>query len=169
MTKTNIKKYPPIPEDRPGEPAVGPPRRWQGAFRGGPFAELRWVEQAWRGIWQRAETGEPSGDLLEGLQQLPVMADPPPWTAELVQNTIRAMSLGKAPGLDGWFLEEVRVLPQPLVGWLAQIYNSVESTGCWPASMVSPEGVPSITRCGSRDHRHGSRPDGAAARVRPRC
>ncbi len=69
---------------------------------------------------------------------MPVPAD---WDGPAVRQVLFAMSKGKAHGLDGWFLEEFRLLPEFLLDAMAQLFNRVEGGACWPSAMIAPEGV----------------------------
>ncbi len=58
-----------------------------------------------------------------------------------VKHVLGAMRPGKAVGLDGWSLEELRLLPDFFLRWLADLFNAVEDGRPWPRHLLSPEGV----------------------------
>jgi hypothetical protein len=75
------------------------------------------------------------------LDSLPPFPDRAPWTAELVLSILMRMALHKAPGLDGWTVDELRLLPPALLEWIAELFESVERTGRWPEELCQPEGL----------------------------
>ena len=78
---------------------------------------------------------------LTELDSLPPFPDRAPWTAELVLSILKRMALHKAPGLDGWTVDELRLLPPALLEWIAELFESVERTGRWPEELCQPEGL----------------------------
>ncbi len=48
---------------------------------------------------------------MPALQSLPEVPSFGAWTADSVKAVVFSMQLGKALGLDGWSIEELRLLP----------------------------------------------------------
>ena len=78
---------------------------------------------------------------LASLGQLPRFPERTPWTAARVRAIVSAMKRGKAPGLDGWSVEELQALPDDLLLWISEYFTAVEDAGRWPAQQCRPEGV----------------------------
>ncbi len=51
------------------------------------------------------------------------------------------MPRGKAVGLDGWTVEEMRLWPPLLFQWLADLFNAVEQGKPWPRALAAVEGL----------------------------
>ena len=47
------------------------------------------------------------------------------------------MGSGKAPGTDGWYAEELKLLPRAFYAALAEVLNGVELSGEWPEALLS--------------------------------
>ncbi len=47
----------------------------------------------------------------------------------------------KAFGLDGWSVAELRLLPDELLAWCAELLETVERTGMWPEALHRPESL----------------------------
>lgn len=97
----------------------------------------------WNPMWQRDSTLEASSSapwestLREVLDQVP--AQPPislQWDdPETVHLTISRMKSHKAPGVDGWRAQELKMLPWSAISHLANIFSSI-----WP-TQFTPEQV----------------------------
>ena len=124
-----------------GAGAAGGSRRWARALRGGPAAQLRHLESHWRPLWQREVGPAPPADWAAELDGLPPFPERAPWTVQLLKAVLAAMARGKAPGLDGWRVAELRLLPDSLLQWLADLLEEVERGGAWPAALRQPEGL----------------------------
>ncbi|CAK0871936.1 unnamed protein product, partial [Prorocentrum cordatum] len=70
----------------------------------------------------------------DGALAAPFVPDPPAGAAagRRGQAIIRAMAKNKAPGLGGWAVAELRLLPRELLEWVAELFEFVEQTGRWP-------------------------------------
>ena len=68
----------------------------------------------------------------------------PKLTGQRILEVLRKMKNSSCPGLDGWRVAELRALPLQLLDLLADIFNVIEETGVWPASLA--EGVVSLSR-----------------------
>ena len=68
------------------------------------------------------------------------MSEPGKWTITMIKGTLGAMSARKAPGMDEWCVQEMRIWPDCLLNALADIYNKVEAEGKWPC-IGEPFGV----------------------------
>ena len=99
----------------PGVDAPPGTRRWILAFRGGPAAKLRAAERHWKSLWQRPARPGPPGDWLAELGGLPDFPARQPWTAAMVRAVLGRMRPHKAPGLDGWTVAELRLIPDPFL------------------------------------------------------
>ena len=117
-------------------------RRWLNSLRGRPPAQLRHLEFHWLPLWQRQprEGGDLEAWLVE-LDSLPPFPERAPWTAELVRVVLEKMAKRKAPGLDGWAVAELLLLPTELLEWVAQLFEGVERLGCWPDTLCPAEGL----------------------------
>lgn len=51
------------------------------------------------------------------------------------------MAKRKAPGLDGWTVAELRLLPSELLGWVTELFEAVERSDRWPPELSQPEGL----------------------------
>ena len=118
-------------------------RRWCCSLRGGgAAAQLRHFEHHWRALWQRSVPAMPRvEDWLVELDSLPPFPDRVPWTADLVRAVLQGMAKSKAPGLDAWTVAELCLLPPVLLEWIAELFESVERAGRWPAELSQPEGL----------------------------
>ena len=101
-------------------------RRWLLALRGGPAAQLRHFEAHWLPLWRREPPPPIAEDWLAELDGLPAFPARVPWTAGRVRNLLRRMPRRKAVGLDGWAVAELRLLPDELLGWIAEVLEVVE-------------------------------------------
>ena len=131
-------------------PATIGGRRWIRALRGGPAAQLAVLEQHWRPLWQRGVGPAPPEDWAAELDGLPPFPPRQPWSAGLVRATLAAMSKGKAPGLDGWGVAELRSLPDTLLVLVAELFEAVEGSGRWPEQLRCPEGL-LLPKAGAKD------------------
>ncbi|CAK0862848.1 unnamed protein product [Prorocentrum cordatum] len=111
------------------------------ALRGGPAARLRHFEGPWRALWQRQSAPPLGEEWLQALDGLPAFPERAPWTAETVSSLLRRMPRRKKPGLDGWTVKELRLLPPELHGWIAELFEEIEACGSWPSELVEPEGL----------------------------
>ena len=116
-------------------------RAWHLALRGGPAAQLRYLEQHWRQLWQRPSAGPVPEDWLAELDGLPPFPDRTPWTGTLVRDILRRLKPRKAPGLDGWSVAELRLLPDELLDLVAELFEAVEGGAPWPDELCAPEGL----------------------------
>ena len=57
-------------------------------------------------------------------------------TGQELQKTLKRMRAGSAAGCDGWRVDEMRMLPIPILERLAFIFRLVESTGEWPRALT---------------------------------
>ncbi len=97
---------------------------------------------AWRKLWTVANpVGSDVDDWLEAIKLLPPCPKCVAWDGLLVREVLFSMKTGKAVGLDGWTISELRQLPPFLLQWLAELFNLVEELGRWPFQLASPEGV----------------------------
>jgi len=53
----------------------------------------------------------------------------------MVAAVLKKMKRGKAPGLDGWLVEESRLLPGEILQSIAELFETVEVDGKWPAAL----------------------------------
>ena len=123
-----------------GDAAAGS-ARWLLALRGGPAAQLRHLEAHWVPLWRRRPVAQLPEDWLVELDGLPPFPDRSPWTGALVRSLLRSMPRRKAVGLDGWSVPELRLLPDALLDWIADLLETVERTGRWPETLQRPEGL----------------------------
>lgn len=123
--------------------AEGAPGRsgWVLALRGGPAARMRFFEGAWRGLWQRQCNAQPGEEWLRESDGLPPFPARSPWTAGSVRAILRRMAARKKPGLDAWTVSELRLVPDALLGWIAELLEEVEAAGEWPRQLCEPEGL----------------------------
>ena len=132
----------PVPAAALGGPApAAGTRSWLLALRGGPAAQLRFFEGPWRAIWQRQAAPPLGEEWLQELDGLPAFPERVPWTAELVGWLLRQMPKRKKPGLDHWTVGELRLLPNELHGWIADLFEEVEESGRWPQDLAEAEGL----------------------------
>ena len=80
-------------------------------------------------------------DWLAELDSCPPFPDRVPWTADLVRAVLQGMAKSKAPGLNGWTVAELRLIPPELLEWIAELFETVKRTGQWPAALSQPEGL----------------------------
>ena len=137
-----IAELVPDPATHPGAAQPGArTRSWLLALQGGPAAQLRFFEGPWRAIRQRDAAPPLGEEWLQALDGLPAFPDRVPWTADLVGWLLRQMPKRKKPGLDGWTVSELRLLPTELHGWIAALFEEVEAIGRWPRELAEPEGL----------------------------
>lgn len=60
-----------------------------------------------------------------------------PLTADVLADSIKAMSVRKAKGLDGWSVLDLKNLPPSFLPRLADIFNVIEETGVWPEHQLT--------------------------------
>ena len=90
------------------DPAAAPPtpspapnsRAWILSLRGGPAAQLRFLESHWRPLWQRPAAGAVPEEWMAELDGLPPFPERTPWTAELVRSILKRLQPRKAAGLE---------------------------------------------------------------------
>jgi ribonuclease HI len=123
-----------------GQAAIGS-KGWLLALRGGPAAQLRHLEAHWIPLWRREPPAALPEEWLAELDGLPPFPDRVPWSAALVRSLLRRMPRRKAVGLDGWSVAELRLLPDELLAWCAELLETVERTGTWPEALRRPEGL----------------------------
>ncbi len=117
-------------------------RRWLSALRGGAAAQLRFFERHWRQLWQRpVREADDIEEWLAELDGLPAFPERVPWTIPLVRAVLKKMAKRKAPGLDGWTVSELRLLPDELLAWIVDLFEEVERQGVWPSELCQPEGL----------------------------
>eukprot|EP00754_Rhynchopus_humris_P016063 Rhum_TRINITY_DN14491_c0_g1::Rhum_TRINITY_DN14491_c0_g1_i1::g.91124::m.91124 len=89
----------------------------------------------------------------EHIQSYPYSAEPV--TAADLRDTLSDMPSGKASGPDGWFVEELRLLPDIALERLAEILNRVEVEGVWPESLTHAvvAMIPKVACPMPREHR----------------
>ena len=117
----------PDPAVDPAAPAQGVGRRrWVQALRGGDVARLRFFEGSWRALWQRQSAAMPGEDWLRELDGLPPFPERVPWSAGSVRALLRRMARRKKPGLDAWTVGELRLLPEELLQWIAELFELIE-------------------------------------------
>ena len=75
---------------------------------------------------------------LRSLQPFPARVE---WTGDTVRIALEAMERGKAPGLDEWYVHELRELTPTLRECIADLLNTVETQGRWPTSLPGPLGI----------------------------
>eukprot|EP00969_Alexandrium_andersonii_P227380 10041539-Alexandrium_andersonii.AAC.1 len=66
---------------------------------------------------------------LAELDSLPPFPDRVSWTAGQVSALFAARANSEAPGLDGWTVAELRLLPVELFEWVAELFEAVERAG----------------------------------------
>lgn len=125
----------------PGPSPASGQRSWLLALRGGPAARLRFFEGPWRELWQRPCAAAPGEEWLQTLDGLPPFPERVPWTGGLVRALLRRMPRRKKPGLDAWTVAELRLLPDELLEWVAELFEAVEARGAWPQHLREPEGL----------------------------
>ena len=54
---------------------------------------------------------------------------------------LRRMPRRKRPGLDAWTVAELRLLPDKILEWVAELFEAVEARGSWPQHLREPEGL----------------------------
>ena len=69
---------------------------------------------------------------------------------------LQAMEKAKAPGLDEWYLHELRELTPTLQECIADLLNAVETQGRWPTSIPGPLGI-LLPKGGTEDPWTGAR------------
>ena len=109
---------------------------------GGPAAELQVAAAAWIPLWQ--QTDQPPAQeaaWLALLADLPAFPQLPDLGLAELQAGLSALPGGKAPGLDDWLGEELRLWPPPLVAALWKLLQAVERLGRWPAGLRGAEVV----------------------------
>ena len=79
--------------------------------------------------------------MLEPLRSLPAFPARVAWSGATVRLALQAMDKGKAPGLDEWYVHELRELTPALRECIADILNAVETQGRWPTSLPGPLGI----------------------------
>ena len=83
--------------------------------------QLAYFESHWRKLWQREVHVRP--DLEQWLVELDALPEFPartPWTVGAIRAVLHRMAKRKAPGLDSWMVQELRLLPDELLEWVAQ-------------------------------------------------
>ena len=125
----------------PGADAPPGTRRWILALRGGPAAKLRAAERHWKALWQRPTRPGPPEAWLAELGDLPEFPARQPWTAVMVRAVLGRMRPHKAPGLDGWTVAELRLIPDAIIELIAELLNAVEGGTPWPKELAAPEGL----------------------------
>ena len=116
-------------------------KSWLVALRGGPAAQLRHLEKHWVPLWRRETPADLPEEWLAELDGLPPFPARVPWTTGIVRSLLRRMPRRKAVGLDGWSVPELRLLPDEILAWMAEMLEVVERTGRWPEDLRCPEGL----------------------------
>jgi ribonuclease HI len=124
-----------------GHEAAAGSKSWLKALRGGPAAQLRCLQQRWCALWQRQCEGSVPEQWLQELDGLPPFPARTPWTVAYLRDLLRRMARRKAVGLDGWSVMELRLLPDELLGLVAELFEGVEELGRWPTRLSEPEGL----------------------------
>ena len=105
----------------------------------GPFREY------WSQYWNRDTEEEEHSDVtwqdtIDRLTQRIPAAEPLPITwhrPDVVQQTISRLRPYKAPGIDGWRAEELRLLPPSAVASLAHIFSQIWHQGLHKDHMIA--------------------------------
>ena len=117
-------------------------RGWLNSLRGGAAAQLRHFEHHWRLLWQRETRPAANAEQwLSELDGLPPFPERVPWSNAFVRAVLKRMAKRKAVGLDGWGVAELRLLPDELIDWVVELFESVERLGRWPSALCCPEGL----------------------------
>ena len=128
-----------------GEAEGDAPRRYlnEGKFeQDDPFLTQNKLETAWTTLWQGSrEPGLDFNAMLAPLRTLPAFPAREGWTGDTVRMALQAMDKGKAPGLDEWYVHELRELTPTLREGIADLLNEVETQGRWPTSLPGPLGI----------------------------
>ena len=119
------------------------------------------MSEAWAGIFCRyADGGGAEPDYDDFRQRYAAHIPSVPCTVEPVKaadlrDTLSAMPSGKAAGPDGWFVEELRLLPDIALERLADLLNRVETDGIWPESLTLAlvAMIPKVDSPTPREHR----------------
>jgi hypothetical protein len=114
-------------------------KSWLLALRGGPAAQLRHLEKHWVPLWRRETPADLPEEWLAELDGLPPFPARVPWTTGIVRSLLRRMPRRKAVGLDGWSVPELRLLPDEILAWMAEMPEVVGRTGRWPEDLRCPE------------------------------
>eukprot|EP00973_Karenia_brevis_P005235 718680-Karenia_brevis.AAC.1 len=56
-------------------------------------------------------------------------------TGEDIMRLLKKMRADSAPGMDGWRVDELKILPVCLLERLAELLNTIETFGRWPAGL----------------------------------
>jgi hypothetical protein len=124
--------------------AAAPPPLVQldGRLVGGPAADVAAAEAAWTPFSLQPDARPPDEDRwLEPVRGLPAFPAPPALTEDEVAAAMQSLPCGKAPGLDDWIGEELRLWPRPLARGLLQLLVAVGRLGRWPDGLSGAEVV----------------------------
>ena len=95
-----------------------------------PASVVGHATDCWAAMWDPGEEAqEPIGLPFD---ELPGM---PPLRRELLHQIATSIHVGKAGGLDGWAVGELRVLPVEAFRELAAVLTRVETEGTWPRGL----------------------------------
>ena len=126
----------------PASVAPSPLVALDGVLVGGPAAELQAATTAWQPLWQRADAPpEEEAEWLGHLSGLPRFPGLQALTPQRVQEGINHLANSRAPGLDDWVGEELRLWPPQLVAALTILLVQVEALGRWPSGLQGAEVV----------------------------
>ena len=111
-------------------------------------AQVDAYSAAWWKYWQAAAVPEDSHLVFEeALEGAPPMA-PQETRWQIIKATGKCMSVGKAPGPDGWGPKHWRCWPDVLWQRLSELLRSIEKVGHWPHALrhahvaMLPKGKP---------------------------
>ena len=95
-----------------------------------PASVVGHATDCWAALWNPGEEAlDPVGLPFD---ELPGM---PPLRGELLHQIVTHIHVGKAGGLDGWAVGELRMLPVEAFRELAAVLAKVEHEGVWPRGL----------------------------------
>ena len=102
----------------------------------------QWLRDAWLPLLQKHQEQQHTPNWEDFLRRYGnfIPAAPitlPPISGALLRDTLARMPAGKAAGTDGWYAEDLKALPLPLLDRLAEIMRHIEDTGEWPEELLS--------------------------------
>ena len=95
------------------------------------------IQSFWKTYWQpqRQPDMEQVADMIQCLPQIPEFDDV--ITALDVENAIARIPAGKARGMDGFSMLELKSFGPQEHEMLAQLFNAITKTGQWPRALLS--------------------------------
>ena len=94
------------------------------------------VQSFWKTFWQTDRRPDMSmvGQMIHNMPQVPTFDATV--TADEVSNTLSRLTVGKARGMDGFSVSELRACGPEECQMLAELFNSITSTGTWPQALL---------------------------------